>query len=96
VTMNCPKCGNKISISSIRAAFKCKHCGQLLASNFNEIIAIVGIVFLILILINSLAFYSLFGFTKLVTLISNLAVAVEIVAFYIFLIPRKVQLNENT
>jgi low affinity Fe/Cu permease len=95
MTICCPKCGGQIGIASIRPAFACNRCGQHLASNFGEIIAVVGIVFFLLILVNSLAFYWLFGFSKLVTLIANLLVAIETVAFYIFLFRRKIQLKEN-
>jgi low affinity Fe/Cu permease len=95
MTISCPKCRSQIGVVSIRPVFACRHCGQRLTSNFNEIIPLVGIVFFVLILVNSLVFGWLFGFTKLVMLAANLAVAIETVAFFIFLFRRKTQLNEN-
>ncbi len=93
MTVCCPKCGSQIGIASIKSEFVCSHCNQHLTSNFNEILAVVGIVFLLLILVNSVAFYGLFGFSKLVTLGANLLVALETAVFYVFWIGRKIQLH---
>ena len=93
--MNCPKCGNLINSFSVRALFKCKHCGCLLSSNLNEFIGTVGFIFLSLIVLNSLFFYWLFGYSSLATLFSSIAVAIEIVIYYLYLLPGKVRLNEH-
>ena len=93
--MNCPKCGNPIKAASVRAQFKCKNCGSLLSSNLNEFIGTVGFVFLFLILLNSLIFYWLFGYSSLVNLFSNFAVVIEIIIFYLYMLPRKVKFNEK-
>ena len=93
--MNCPKCGNPIKAVSVRAEFQCKHCESRLSSNLNEFIGTVGAVFFFLILLNSLIFYWLFGYGNLIALFSNLAVAIEIVIFYFYLLPRKVKFSEK-
>lgn len=93
--MNCPKCGNIINAASVRSEFKCKNCGCLLSSNLNEFIGTVGFVFLFLIVLNSLIFYWLFGYSSLITLFSNIAVAIEITIFYLYLLPRKVKFRHT-
>ena len=93
--MNCPKCGNQISIVTVRAEFQCKHCGKLLVSNLNEFIGTVGIVFLFLIVANSLIFFWVFGFSNFVSLLANIAVAFEISIYYSYLLPKKVRFNEK-
>ena len=93
--MKCPECGNPIKAASVRAKFQCKHCGSQLTSNLNEFIGIVGIVFFALIILNSFICYWLFGYGKLVVLFSNIAVAIEITIFYIYLLPRKVKFSKK-
>ena len=67
----------------------------LLSSNLKEFIGIVGVVFLFLILFNSLIFYWLFGYSNFISLFSNLSVALEITIFYWYLLPRKVKFSEK-
>ena len=93
--MNCPKCGNPIKAVFVRAPFKCKNCGSLLSSNINTFIGTVGFVFFILIVLNSLISYWLFGYSSLVALLSNIAVAIEITIFYLYLLPKKIRVSKK-